>query len=98
MKESALQKKIQKLIESYGGWVVKYHGSQYSKAGVPDLLACIHGRFLAIEVKLPGNKATKIQDAEIKRVREAGGTAFVADNVEMVEQFLHVMGAMSWEQ
>jgi hypothetical protein len=42
------------------------------------------GRFLAIEVKRPGQDATPAQAAFLASVREAGGLAFVAHSVDEV--------------
>ena len=42
------------------------------------------GMFLAIEVKLPGRKATPDQLAFLEEVRLAGGIAFVAESIEDV--------------
>jgi hypothetical protein len=46
------------------------------------------GRFLAIEVKRPGNKASPEQQQFIDTINEAGGLAFVARSVEEVERAL----------
>jgi hypothetical protein len=46
-----------------------------------DILACIDGRFVAIEVKKPGvHKGTALQEDVLKEVRDAGGVAFVAQS------------------
>lgn len=67
--------------------VVKYHGSQFGEAGVSDLLCCLDGNFLAIEVKHPGTThgrkgATLKQQAFGNRVNAAGGTFAVCYSVE----------------
>jgi hypothetical protein len=46
-----------------------------------DLLVCWKG-FIAIEVKAPGKKPTKLQLAIIEEIREAGGFAFWVDSFE----------------
>jgi hypothetical protein len=46
------------------------------------------GRFLAIEVKRPGNKPTPEQQQFIDTINEAGGLAFVARSVEEVDNTL----------
>jgi hypothetical protein len=55
--------------------------------GVSDIIGCIPktGRFLAIEVKRPGNRPTPEQQQFIDTINEAGGLAFVARSVEEVE-------------
>ena len=63
--------------------IVKYHGSAYSEAGVSDLLCCLDGVFVAVEVKA-GTKygVTLKQQAFLNRVRAAGGIDEVCNSVE----------------
>ena len=59
-----------------------------NKRGVPDILAVISGRFVAIEVKAPGGKPSKLQLAQLKRIENAGGVAMVAESVDEVIAYL----------
>lgn len=71
-------------------WHLKTVGGAVQEAGVPDLLICKEGRFVAIELKRP--KGTKqlshIQRAQLERIGEAGGIALVIDNFD---NFVKVM-------
>lgn len=60
------------------------HG--FGRSGVPDIVACVSGKFLAIECKAKGNKPTALQIKEIESIRRNGGVAVVADetNWDMV--------------
>ena len=49
--EKNFERRVKNWIKGRGGWYCKYHGDGYSKAGIPDLHACISGRFCEIEVK-----------------------------------------------
>lgn len=84
MKEKYLQSKILKALRAHGGWWTKYHvGPRYAQAGVPDILGCYKRRFIALEVKVPGNKPTKLQAETIRKIREHGkGLAFVIYSVD----------------
>lgn len=64
------------------------HG--YGRSGVPDIVACVSGRFLAIECKAGKNKPTALQVREIESIRKAGGAALVAneENWELVRDFV----------
>jgi Holliday junction resolvase len=53
------------------------HG--YGRSGVPDIICCASGRFLAIECKAGTNKPTALQVREIETIRTAGGIAVVAN-------------------
>jgi hypothetical protein len=68
-------------------YVIKTHGSMYS-AGQPDLLGCYQGRTLALEVKRPGGKPTKLQAAILKKWGAAGAITGVVTSVEEVEKLL----------
>ena len=58
-------------------WYVKFFANNYTKAGVPDLLACINGHFVAIEVKASKGRPSALQLFNIEAIRQAGGTAMV---------------------
>ena len=51
----------------------KTHGGIYGTAGIPDIIACLHGRFVAFEVKTESGKLSKLQEITIQRIKEAGG-------------------------
>jgi hypothetical protein len=88
-KEQDIQDKIMDYIKSIGGLPVKFNNiGIYAKAGVSDILACIRGRFVAIEVKKPGNKPSALQDNFINAINSIGGFAFWADNLEDVKDKL----------
>ena len=74
--EKNYENKIKKYINERG-YCVKYHGNAYSTNGTPDILACIKGHFLAIEVKAPEGKPSELQLAKIDEIRKAGGFAYV---------------------
>ena len=80
--ESRLTTKIAAALTTRGAWVLKYHVSPYSRAGTPDLLVCYRGRFLALEVKVPGGKPTRLQSQTLAIIRSAGGVAEVVTTVE----------------
>jgi hypothetical protein len=53
--------------------------------GVPDIVGVLpDGRFLGIEVKLPGKKPTLLQEAWIEAVNRHKGIAFIAYSVDDV--------------
>ena len=59
-----------------------------SEPGCSDLLACHNGRFLALEVKRPGNKASAAQASFLQAVSERGGLAAVVTSIEDVAAVL----------
>lgn len=69
------------------------HG--FGRSGVPDIVACVNGHFLAIECKAGKNKPTALQVREIEHIRRCGGVAVVAneENWEMVRELVRTMKA-----
>lgn len=92
MNEGQLSRKIQKWIgENFPQFFLfKVNGNGYQKKGIPDLIGCYEGRFIALEIKLPGGSygATKLQLERIRQIREAGGVADVVTSIEEVEALL----------
>jgi len=80
--EQSIQTKILTYLTKIGAYSVKTIST--NKAGVPDILACIDGRFVAIEVKRHGGKVSPLQNYQIKAIKETGGIAFVAYCVDDV--------------
>lgn len=90
MREKSYENKIKKFIESVGGWWVKFHGNAFTRDGVPDLLCCVNGKFLAIEVKGDGGEPSELQLHEIEEIKKAGGVALVSyqDDFEELKKLI----------
>lgn len=64
-------------------WFVRFA----SVDGISDIVGVLPGgRFLAIEVKRPGEEPTPSQRAFLSRVTDAGGMAFAATSVREVQE------------
>jgi Holliday junction resolvase len=74
----------------------KTHGDVYSTKGIPDIIACVAGRFIALEVKQSGGRATKLQAHTLHQIAEAGGTAQVVTSLQEAKRLVqHVREEMS---
>lgn len=74
--EKNFENRIKKFLKDKGAYYVKYWGGgTFTKAGVPDILACFNGRFLAVEVKASNGKPSALQIAHLKQIDERGGYA-----------------------
>jgi Holliday junction resolvase len=69
------------------------HG--YGRSGVPDIVCCANGRFLAIECKAGTNKPTALQVREIEHIRSSGGVAVVVneENWDMVRPLVRELSS-----
>lgn len=90
--EKKIQNKIRRFLVSQGAYHFKHFGCMFSRAGVPDIIACLKGLFVAIEVKSEKGKLSELQEINIQQIREAGGIAMVARSVEEVEENLKLAG------
>jgi len=86
--EQQLQAKIIKYILSKGGYIVKVVTA--TKKGVPDILACINGTFYGIEVKIGRNRASPLQLANLRQIKEAGGIGILAYSVKDVTMAIKI--------
>ena len=89
MREKAIENKIKQYLKTVEDlYFFKEHGGLYGTAGVPDIICCYKGRFIAIEVKAPDGKATALQDATIRRIIGAGGIARIVRSLEEVKSII----------
>ena len=89
MKEKAIEKKIKEYLKTIDGlFYWKVFSGMYCTAGIPDIVICYKGKFVALEVKAPDGKPTALQMATIKKIREAGGVAEVVRSVEEVREII----------
>lgn len=91
--ESRLTTKMKQYLEGRFGediWVFKVHGSASQVSGVPDLLCCLRGLFIGIEVKIPGkeNYVSARQVYILERIDRAGGIQIVVSSISALEQAL----------
>ena len=72
-KEKAFETQIRKYLESEGCYCFKVWGGGFQRAGIPDLLICVNGYFVAVEVKGDMGKASELQVHNLVQIRKAGG-------------------------
>jgi len=69
----------------------KEHGGMYGTAGLPDIICCIKGRFVAFEVKAASGRLTKLQEATMQKIKAAKGEAFKVTSVGDVKLILDAL-------
>ena len=93
MAEADIVRSIQRYLKTVPRcFFWKEHGGMYGTAGIPDIIACINGRFFGFEVKTATGKTTWLQDADIRQINESGGTAVVVRSVAEVKTVLETAG------
>lgn len=104
MKESDIAAAILRLLKKMPccfAW--KEHGGMYGTAGIPDIIACIHGQFVAFEVKTAGGRGTapgklsKLQEITIQKIQNAKGQAFKVILAAEVAAILKMLEGLPYE-
>lgn len=76
--EKQFENKVKSYLKEKGCWFVKYWGgAEFTKAGVPDLLCCINGHFVALEIKSETGKTSELQFHQLNEINKAGGIGIV---------------------
>lgn len=88
--ESELQTDMMKYLTLKGIYHININPGQFMRAGIPDLICCVRGHFLAIEVKRPDGKGitSKLQEYNIEEIIKSGGTAVVMENYIEFTKFI----------
>lgn len=73
--EKNFENRIKAFLKSKNIYFFKMLGCAATKAGVPDLICCVNGHFVAIEVKGEGGRASPLQLLNIKEINDCGGKA-----------------------
>ena len=75
--EKKVKDNVKKTLDSMGIWHFSPFQAGMGRAGIPDIIACYRGLFVAIECKAGKGKTTALQEREIEAIRRAKGLAFV---------------------
>jgi len=95
MKESPISRRIAKRLNRLPNTVVvKLHGSQYSTAGMPDLLIVRDGKVAFLETKNTLGKTRPRQDYMLMLLHNAGAVVGVVRSVEEAVAVLTAGGMM----
>lgn len=81
--EGNVKNKIKTLLKEFGSRVYYFMPQMggFGKSGVPDIVACVNGTFVGIEVKADKTKnpPTALQTKNLNEIWTAGGVSLVID-------------------
>lgn len=88
--EGKVKAKLKKILDEMGIWHFSPFQAGMGRAGIPDIIGCYNGLFVAFECKANGNKPTALQERELNAIRTAKGLAFVVDenNLDDIKELL----------
>lgn len=89
MKEKTITSQILKYLKSEPKcFAFKEHGGIYGVSGLPDIICCYKGKFVAFEVKTEKSRLSKLQEFMIAKIDESGGMAFKVTSLQEVKDIL----------
>lgn len=68
---------IQKIAVPIKGWFVKIWGGGMQKEGIPDILMCVNGIFVSLELKSANGRPSELQKKNTSMVNESGGIGVI---------------------
>lgn len=77
--ESRVKQKVVAILREHGAYYFFPVMNGYGRAGIPDIIACHRGCFVAIECKAGKGTTTRLQERELDRIRDALGVALVVN-------------------
>lgn len=91
--EKKVKDAVKKILDTRGVWHFSPASNGMGRAGIPDIICCVRGYFLAIECKAGKGKTTALQEREIDAIHEAGGVAIVVNetNIQTVQEWIDVL-------
>lgn len=89
--ESATQATIIRHAQERGAWVVREHQDGRRRKGIPDVILCYRGHFIAVEVKGIMGRVRPEQVIELSKIREAGGIGIIARHWDDVHDVLRAI-------
>lgn len=88
--EGKVKSAVRKVLDAEGVYYFSPAANGFGRAGIPDIICCVRGFFLAIELKAGKGKTTALQDRELDAINDNGGIAFVVNenNINEVKEIV----------
>ena len=88
--EGKVKARLKKQLNELGIYHFSPFQAGMGRAGIPDIIVCYRGVFVAFECKAGSNKPTALQEREMQAIRDAGGHAYLIneDNVNDLQEIL----------
>lgn len=91
--EKQFENKVKKYLKDQGCWVLKTWSNGVQREGIPDLIVCCAGHFMALELKAENGHPSKLQEWNIQQIRNAGGFAVVLypDDFNLLKDVINIL-------
>ena len=87
--EGKVKKRVKAILDEQQVYHFSPMQNGMGRAGIPDIIGCLEGKFIAIECKAGKGKTTALQERELNRILNAGGYALVV-NEENINQLWEI--------
>ena len=78
MTEKQFENKIKAYLNALPNtWFFKVWGGGFQSSGIPDIIACVNGHFVAIEVKAENGKPSPLQLHHIRQINDVKGIGLI---------------------
>jgi hypothetical protein len=77
--EVKVKKNIKALLTKHQAYQFTPVTGGFGASGIPDIVACIKGRFIGIEAKAGKGKPTALQEKNLSQIMDAGGIAVLVN-------------------
>jgi len=97
--EKKVKQKVCAKLKELGAYYFYASTGGYGASGIPDIVACHKGKFIGIECKANGNKATALQQKHLREISMQQGISLIIDetNIDMLEYYVKGKRVMSLE-
>jgi Holliday junction resolvase len=93
VKEKWVKQQVVKMLKERHVYYFFPIAGAYTSIGVPDIVACIRGKFVGIECKAGNNRPTELQLRNLEAIRDNSGHAWVVNenDLETLERNLDLV-------
>lgn len=86
--EAKVKARVKRVLDDHNIYHFSPFQAGMGRAGIPDIICCCDGKFLAVECKAGKGKTTALQERELQSIKDHGGVALVIreDNINELEE------------
>lgn len=75
--EKIFENKIKDFLKKNNIYFFKFFANGFTKSGIPDIIACVRGKFVGIEVKAENGKPSMLQLLNKEEIEKSGGISYI---------------------
>lgn len=92
IKEKNLQDKVIELLDRLKIYYINIYGSGYTAKGAPDIIMCVNGEFVALELKVGNNDLSNAQKIHMTRIVRSQGKHYTPRSIDEVKAIIETLG------